>query len=432
MNYELKKYPKYKPSGIEWIGEIPEHWEVKKFKYLYKSNMGPTILKSDLETDGNIPVYSATESDAIFGYVKNTSVILDPGDIVIPARGNSIGFVTKINQKATCTQTTIYSKKIFNGFNDAYVVYYLKGLKDLLFQFDRTAIPQITVSQIKENPIIFPPIEEQTAIANFLDEKTAKIDSLIEKKKKLIELYKEEKTALINQAVTRGINPNVKLKPSGVDWLGDIPEHWEVKKLKYVSQIISGASFDSFEFTKSGNVRVLKISNIQHDYIDWSDEEFISDAYSEKYQSFRVFNGDIIFALTRPIISSGIKSARAFFNDKEIVLLNQRNAILRVGDKVDPSFIYFVTHSNYFFRMFELSIDKTGQQPNISTLSIMNFGIILPPLNDQHQIVHHIESETKRIDDKIARAEKEIELLQEYRTALISEVVTGKIKVIDN
>lgn len=146
---KYKTYSKYKPSGIDWLGEIPDGWETWKYGHLFLSSMGETILREDLVDDGKIPVYSATEENINFGYVDSASVILDKGDLVIPARGNSIGNVKLVDKLSTTTQTTIYSKLIKkNKIDIRYVLYLLKGLKDVYFFFDRTAIPQITVDQV--------------------------------------------------------------------------------------------------------------------------------------------------------------------------------------------------------------------------------------------------------------------------------------------
>ena len=189
----------FKNSGIEYLGLIPHHWEVTKFKYFYRSNMGETILTQDLETDG-IPVYSATEEDKFFGKIKNPVNILNINDFVIPARGNSIGAIKIVKEKSTCTQTTIFSKQ-FKDINPYYVYYFLLGYRKFLFEFIQTAIPQITISQVNENPIIFPPLQEQKEIAEFLDKKCEKINSAIEKTKRQIELVREYKNTLINEAV---------------------------------------------------------------------------------------------------------------------------------------------------------------------------------------------------------------------------------------
>jgi type I restriction enzyme, S subunit len=270
-----------------------------------------------------------------------------------------------------------------------------------------------------------PSLRLQTTITNYLNRKVAEIDKLIVQKERLIELYEEEKAAIINQAVTKGINPDANLKDSGDDWLGEIPEGWEVKRLKYVGKFINGFSFSSDDFAPNG-IRVLKISNIQHMRVDWSDESFIDESFYQSHSSFRVFKNDLVFALTRPIISTGIKAAIIDTEDK--VLLNQRNSIFRTK-KIETEWIYFILLSRQFINEFDMRIDKTGQQPNISSNDIGDIAIPVPSKEEQALIVFRLKTEINRIQAEMEKTKRIIELQKEYRTALISEVVTGKIKV---
>ncbi|OGY70845.1 MAG: hypothetical protein A3E05_04805, partial [Candidatus Jacksonbacteria bacterium RIFCSPHIGHO2_12_FULL_44_12] len=189
---------KMKSSGIDWLGDIPEKWEIWKYGHLFLSSMGETILREDLIDDGKIPVYSATEENVNFGYVDSASVILNKGDLVIPARGNSIGNVKLVDKLSTTTQTTIYSKLIKKSKIDVrYVLYLLAGLKNIYFFFDRTAIPQITVDQVQNNDLCIPSLIEQETIADFLDRETTKIDGIIKKVETQIEKLQEYRQALI-------------------------------------------------------------------------------------------------------------------------------------------------------------------------------------------------------------------------------------------
>lgn len=190
-----------KDSGIAWLGQVPKSWEVRKFANFYSARMGQTILGSDVEESGKIPVLSATEQENIFGYIEKADVILQPNDLVIPARGNSIGHVKLVKFPCTSTQTTILCRQI-KHMNPTFVKYYLLGLRKILFYFDRTAIPQLTVNQVKTNPLLVPPIAEQKAIADFLDDKTARIDNIKDKIITANETLKEYRTALITSAVT--------------------------------------------------------------------------------------------------------------------------------------------------------------------------------------------------------------------------------------
>ena len=199
-----------------------------------KIGMGQTILKEDLEEEG-IPVFSATEGDSFFGLISRPKVTLQCGDIVIPARGNSIGAVKLVSEIPTCTQTTIYCKATSDNFINSFVFYYFKGFREFLFPMTRTAINQVTVGEILSNFIPLPTRREQLSIVRFLDRETAKINALIAEQKRLIELLQEKRQSVISHAVTKGLNPNAPMKDSGMEWLGEVPEHWEVKALKRVS-----------------------------------------------------------------------------------------------------------------------------------------------------------------------------------------------------
>lgn len=196
-----------KDSGIEWIGEIPKHWEILRLKEFYKLGMGQTILKEDLIDDGKYPIYSATAEDKFFGYVDKINNPLNVGDLVIPARGNSIGHVKLVKETVACTQTTIYMKKRKN-INSNYVYYYLIGNKPQLFFFDDTAIPQITVEQINGRLVLIPSSQEQEQIASYLNDICSKIDKKKEIIKKKIKLLKEYKQTIIYEAVTGKVEIN--------------------------------------------------------------------------------------------------------------------------------------------------------------------------------------------------------------------------------
>ncbi|EAL4540057.1 hypothetical protein DOE89_04100 [Campylobacter upsaliensis] len=282
----------YKPSSIKWLGEIPKHWEVTKFKYFYRSNMGETILTQDLETDG-IPVYSATEEDKFFGKIKNPVNILNVNDFVIPARG-TIGAIKIVKEKSTCTQTTIFSKQ-FKDINPYYVYYFLLGYRKFLFEFIQTAIPQITISQVNENPIILPPLQEQKEIAEFLDSKCEKIQNYIDKKQKLITLLQEKKQALINKVVTKGLNPNIESKNSGIEYLGLIPHHWEVRRVATLGKFFKGSNISKNDLQDSG-VSVVLYGDIYTKY-EIKTKQFQSKiAENFAKDKTQILCGDLLFS----------------------------------------------------------------------------------------------------------------------------------------
>ncbi|GAB6563936.1 restriction endonuclease subunit S [Bacillus mobilis] len=273
-----------------------------------------------------------------------------------------------------------------------------------------------------------PPIQIQNKVVEFLEQKTKNIQHLIDDKERLITLLEEQRQSIITEAVTKGLNPNVKMKDSGVEWIGEIPEHWSCSKFKYVGKLLNGYAFPSTDFTTSG-VRVIKITNIQSMNIDWSDESFIDETYYDKLPQFRVYKNDLVFALTRPIISSGIKAA--IVNAEEKILLNQRNALYRSGNSIISSWLYYIMLHKLFVQEFESYIDRTGQQPNISSTDIENIKIPIPKLEEQYEIVNYLDNECNDINDVITKNKKLIEKLKDYRQSLIYEAVTGKIDVRD-
>ncbi|MBC8385757.1 MAG: restriction endonuclease subunit S, partial [Candidatus Cloacimonetes bacterium] len=247
----MKKYDKYKDSGIEWLGEIPVPWDVKKLKYVANANPSNIDKKSkedeqDIFLCNYIDVYKNDFINSEIPFMKSTAsksqiekFILKKGDVIATKDsetpddiGNPALVLEDFKEVACGYHLTHIKPKAING---GYLFRYLKS--QFIKSYFEVAANGITryglgVNSFNSTPILIPPVEEQTAIANFLDRKTAEIHNLITRKEKLLKLYDEEKTAIINEAVTKGINPNVKMKDSGVEWLGEIPEHWEVKKLR--------------------------------------------------------------------------------------------------------------------------------------------------------------------------------------------------------
>lgn len=284
----------------------------------------------------------------------------------------------------------------------------------------------IHAEDIKDQKIFIPPIEIQNKIAHYLDKETTRIDTLIVKKEKQISLLREKRQMIITQSVTKGLNQEVKMKDSGVDWIGEIPDHWKIIPIKYLGKIQNGYAFNSNEFSKKG-VRVMKISNIQTMRVDWEDESFIDNKYYDSLPQFRIFKNDLVFALTRPIISTGIKAC--IVDNDEKILLNQRNAVLRPSDKLNMKWMYYIIIDKSFTSIFEMEIDKTGQQPNISTSKIGNLKIPLPEMDEQNDIVEYLDRECGQINFTIQQITQSINLLKEYRSSLITHVVSGQIDI---
>lgn len=443
----MKRYEKYMDSGVEWIGYIPEHWNVTRIKYLtleanslfidgdwIESNV---IIEDGIKyiTTGNVKAGFYSEqgtgfiSEDTFKELNCTEVF--EGDLIISRLNNPIGracIVPNLNSRIVTSVDNVILRPD-SYVNKNYLLFLFTSKKyfehtDLIAR--GATMQRISRGLLGNIKIPLPDLNEQTLIANYLDHKTSQIDSLIAKKERLIELLQEERTAIINQAVTKGLNPNVPMKNSGIEWLGEIPEHWEVKRIKYIGKIISGYSFKSDDFTQKG-IRVMKISNIQTMRVDWTDDSYLPEEFLIEYERFKINKGDLVFALTRPIISTGIKATIVI--EQENILLNQRNAVLKPSAKLNVLWMYYMIFNERFKEHFESLIDGTGQQPNISSNDIANINIPLPSIEEQNKIVTFLDNKTEEIEIIISKTQQEIELLNEYKKALISEVVTGKIDV---
>ena len=423
------RYSAYKDSGVEWLGEVPEHWSVAKTVRFFKIAMGQTILKEDLVDDGRWPVFSATDGDHYFGRVNDPQVRLGVGDIVIPARGNSIGAVKIVKEPSTTTQTTIYCKNLSQGrLKPEYVFHFLRGCRTNLFYFTQTAIPQITVDEVGSNPILIPPLPEQARIAAFLDRETAKIDALVAEQQRLIDLLKEKRQAVISYAVTKGLNPAAPMKPSGIEWLGDVPAHWNVGKCGFYLTILSGFAFPSAGFTEDESAtKLLRGINVGVSRLKWEETVYWDRTSEDGLDIYDMRAGDVVIGMDRPLIGEGIRVSKVKDSDLPCLLL-QRVASLKVGKQLHSDYLLALISSEMFIAHF--LPDTTGVSvPHISPEQIRSFIIPVPPMREQELISAFINDETAKFDTFTAEAQRAIDLLQERRTALISAAVTGQIDV---
>lgn len=415
---------KMKDSGIEWIGEIPEDWEISKFKRYSKSAMGNTILKTDLEENNNketIPVYSATQEDVVFGYIdeNNVTVILKKNNLVIPARGNSIGFTKLVPYaKATCTQTTIFSR--LNNINEKFVYYCSIAFKDSWFEFDQTAIPQITVQQVENNNIPICSIEEQCKITNFLSNKLENVKNIKIIITNQIENLENYKKSVITEAVTKGLDKNVEMKDSGIEWIGEIPKHWDLIKLKFIAHSISkGISPHYVEETLTPVVNQATFSKGFFDSnLKYCSEKPIGEGLLKM--------NDVLLATT----GGGVLGKTYYFEEKGKYLASTDVAYIRNKDKYISKFIYYILSVNYDLLNGIFAKGSTNQT-HLQMDLLSNMHIPLPNQNELSKIISKLDVVNTNIDDSIAIKQKQLETLEEYKKSLIYEYVTGKKEVKD-
>lgn len=444
----IRQYEKYKDSGVEWIGEIPEGWEVKRLSRIsyMKGRIGwqglkqaeftsnpddPYLITGMNFKDGVIDwpeVYHITEER----YQEAPDIQLKDNDVLITKDG-TIGkllFVDKIPypHKASLNSHLLVLRPLNHEYYSKYLFYQLQSIifkHHVELTKTGTTFFGITQEAMGQFRALLPPTPEQTAIATFLDRKTAEIDQLISNKEKLIALYEEEKTAIINRAVTRGLDPKVKTKPSGVEWLGHIPGHWAVKRLKRLASKITDGEHISPTFTLEG-MPFLSAKDVREDQVIFSNDKFVSPADGERFRKrCNPEKNDLL------LVSRGATIGRVAIVDTDIEFCLLGSVILiKPTEHIVPAYLLYSLKNKLLQDNFLLTSQSSAQQA-IYLVSVVDIAIACPEKAEQTAIVAHIETECSRLDAIIEKFKKQIELFKEYRTTLISEVVTGKIDVRD-
>lgn len=419
-----------KNSNIQWIGEIPDDWEVSKFKYVSKMLYGYPFDSDKFSNYEGFPLIrirdiTSGKIETFFNGVYPKEYIVSQGDILIGMDGdfnirvwNNVDAL--LNQRCCKIQnnTSVSSKYLFY-----FLTLQLKITNDLTWS---TTVKHLLSSTIDNISIVVPPLATQTSIATYLDAKCSEIHGLIADINKQIETLNELKKSTITEAVTKGLNKNAKLKDGGIQWIGMIPEGWRVTKLKYLGKFINGYAFDSKLFCNDG-VQVVKISNIQPGYLSLEDKSYVSTVYYKQLTQYRVEKNDIVFALTRPVINGGIKTAIVYENCK--LLLNQRTAMFKGNNKMLSKWLFYLMQCNYFVFEFINLIDFTGLQPNISTNDISNIDVPYISIEEQRDIATYLDTKCSEFDSIISDKQKQISTLEAYKKSLIYEYVTGKKEV---
>lgn len=442
-----KKYPSYKQSGVKWIGEIPNHWKVKRLKiaidYTINGIWGEEPLNDGDDllcvrvADFNMDKLGISTQKATYRSMKGSQIrdrLLLPDDILIEKSGGgenqSVGRAVSVSikEQAVCSNfigRIVPNRKVVFPRFLVYLLYniYNHGINKRSIN-QTTGIQNLDLERYLSEIVIFPTEKEQHAIASYLDKKTGLIDDTIRKKERLIELFQEERTAIINQAVTRGLNPTVKMKDSGFEWLGQIPEHWKIKRLKHFSLIKYGLGQPPQ--TKVDGLPLIRATNVYRGTIDENNLVFVDpdDIPWERDPVLKA--GDII------VVRSGAYTAdSAIIPNKFEGAITGYDMVVRVSD-ADKEFIAVSLLSGYVLYGQLYQHRLRAAQPHLNREELGETFFALPPLEEQQMIVNIIRQEHEKIDKAVNLTKKEIQLLQEYRTALINEVITGKRCVIDN
>jgi type I restriction enzyme S subunit len=443
-----KRYDSYKDSGVEWIGEIPSHWGCGFMKYQLSNNDGGVwgkdvenedegtivIRSTEITIDGNWDFSNPMKRKLSDSEVQKT--LLFRGDIVLTKSSGSpehIGksvIVTPEVEDLKCCYSNFVQRLRFEKYNPKLYHYILNNyVVREQYRFltqSTTGLGNLNGTTLNEIQLPFIPLSEQQQIVSFLDTKTSLIDSLIEKTKLKIQLLKEKRTSLINEVVTKGLNPNVEMKHSGVDWIGEIPSSWLLKKIGYVSKLLTGNPWKSDLFDFESGIKIVRGENVSEGFLRWGSRTRFWKEEVEENSIFYLKEGDIIVGM------DGSKVGKNFVRINKVdlpLLLHQRMCRIRVYEGYESKFIEYWIGSEMF--RFYIDISKTDPMiPHITQKNIFDFKVPFPSFSEQQQIVSYLDEQTQLIDKTISIEEKRIELLKEYRQSLISEVVTGKIKVI--
>ncbi|WP_407503399.1 restriction endonuclease subunit S [Acinetobacter baumannii] len=420
---KYQKYAEYKDSGVEWLGEIPSHWKLVKLSYKLKLLSGDGITALDIEETGNYPVYGG---NGVRGFTEKYNC--DGSYPLIGRQGALCGNINVANGKFFATEHAVVVYP-YEKFNLTFLSEFLRFM-DLGQYSVSAAQPGIAVDRINTLPIVIPPLEEQDSIGDFLDHETAKIDTLIVKQEKLIELLKEKRQAVISHAVTKGLNPNVPMKDSGVEWLGEVPEHWETLPLKLCVETRKGVAFKAVDFCDSG-IRVVKASDIKQKTIRES-EVFLPDSYINEYPKAVLYTGDLVLSTvgsTPDVKNSAVGQIGKVPESLNGSLLNQNTVVFSANKLLDQGFLFYLVQTNSYRDHLDLNAHGTANQASLNISDMLDFIIPMPETNEQIQITHYLDNKIAKLEELEAKSASMISYLTERRTALISAAVTGKIDV---
>ena len=439
-----------KDSGLDWFGFIPEHWQILPMKLLLEkiySGGTPTTTMSEFWTDNEdginwVAISDITKSKGILTETakKITQKGLESKNLEIIPKGTlllsifaSLGKTTTLGIDSTVNQAII-GLQPNSKLNQKFLQYLFEDCERYINYYSSANTQEnLNVSKIKDLVFPVPPLSEQVKIAAFLDQKTAQIDAIIEKKQKLLQLLDEKKKSVINEAVTgqKVWNGNAWRKPSevkdsGIEWIGVIPKDWSVKKIKYLSKVISKGTTPSTEGKAlvDEGIRYLKSENIINNNVSRFPEFFIDEETNQLLRRSILEENDLLFVI------AGASIGKTALLPKEFLPANTNQAVcfIRFKKNVNFKFLHFVTMSNGFQNMMWLNA-VTSAQPNLSMTSIGDFSVPIPSQKIQEKIVDFIETKIEDINLLTTKLIVQINKLQEYRQSIISEAVTGKLKI---
>ena len=442
------RYPEYKDSGVQWLGKVPAHWYVSRLKRLIERNDGG-VWGDDPDGESDTIVLRSTEQ-TVDGRWKldeparrklttqdRLAARLAVNDLLITKSSGSslhIGKATLVIDEIArleCCYSNFMQRVRLCGEFDAGLAWHILNNEIARAQFDlasnsTTGLANLNGTMIGDILLAVPPPPEQTAIAAFLDRETAKIDALVAEQEKLIALLKEKRQAVISHAVTKGLNPDAPMKPSGIEWLGDVPAHWAVRRLKFVARVQTGvAKGKDYEGQSVISVPYLRVANVQDGYLDLDDVATIEIAESD-WSRYKLQPGDVLMNEGGDFDKLG----RGHVWNGEIEGCVHQNHVFAVRpDDVSSTWLSTITGSDYAQFFFMTRSKQSTNLASISSTNLMELPIVSPFEDEQSEILSFVQQASREIDDLTAEAKHAITLLKERRAVLISAAVTGQIDV---
>ncbi len=428
----LDSYPAYKNSGIEWLGEIPAHWDVKRLKFI--APFRASKVKLDSIEEGMIyigleNVESWTSRLLLQDQPKTVESLVcqfDAGDVLFGKLRPYLAKVARPDFSGMCS-SEILALCPRTGCLQSHLMYCLLS-KPYIWWSDTltygTKMPRVSPEQVGCSFVPFPPLPEQRAIAAFLDRETARIDALVAKKERLIELLHEKRTALISHVVAKGLDPDAPMKDSGIEWLGEIPAHWEVRRFKTLgSNFANGTTAEQLQYGVS-DFPVSRIETISTGKIDYAKVGYLSEfgvieSFILKPDDFLISH---INSYERVGNSARYKGNRTLIHGMNLIRVTPLNIIT-------PGYLEFLLKSSLFTEGMKRACKPAINQVSVPTTAVKAIQFSLPPLPEQRAIAEFLDRETARIDALVTKVREVIDRHKELRTALISAAVTGKIDV---
>ena len=404
------RYDKYKDSGIAWIGEIPEHWEITSFKRKITINNGKDY-KDFLDAE----IYPVMGSGGCFAYCSN---YMYDGEALLLGRKGTIDKPLYVKGKFWAVDTMFYA--IPHANLDCKFAYYLA----LMFPFNlystSTSLPSLTQTDLGNILVAFPFLSEQQSIATYLDQKCGEIDELITLQEEMITKLQSYKQSVITEAVTKGLDKNVPLKDSGIEWIGNTPEHWNKNKIIRLFGIIGSGTTpkSSKEDNYIGSVNWIQSGDINGGYIE-SCKNTISDTALKEYTTLKIYKAPFII-----IAMYGASVGNISISNID-GCVNQACCVMN-ETKQNFKYLFYAMNSVKKYLIYKA---EGGGQPNISQDKIKNTWLPIPPLSEQQSIANYLDQKCSEIDELISIKQQKIEKLKDYKKSLIFECVTGKRKV---